>query len=129
MKCPYCNLIDFPGMEFTYVHEHLVTCSKEYIDRITQDHLAHFRAYMGMAPYLPDPPLSVPEPTERRIKSRRINIGGRRRGEDRTLKFGTRNLHYPGYYYDSYNHIQKDRRDRQDRTKDDRRKNCGRRKS
>ncbi len=34
MNCPYCKDFYFSGTEFTNVHEHLVKCSKRYVDRI-----------------------------------------------------------------------------------------------
>lgn len=82
LDCPYCKAKNFhPDTLMRDIHEHIVECSKKHVDNILRDALAHMRAYMGMRPYLPDPPLSVPP---RPWTNRRRTLGGNRRsGEER----------------------------------------------
>lgn len=114
--CPCCKKIDFMGMSYNRIHMHLAECSKESVDRIVQDQMIYMRAYLNMAP-LPDPPVYVPSPRDRRLRftgRRKVNYD--RRVKNRGLytlvesEFLHSGIAHAGHYLNINGYAHRDRR-------------------
>jgi len=121
MMCPYCNAKNwYSGTEIRDIHEHIIKCSKKYLDQVARDHIAQFnfrfRAYNNLPP---DPPLHVPEPGPCDRRSGRLGrrcVNKDRRVKDRTLyttvegEYLRSGIAHAGHYLNSNGYALRDRR-------------------